>query len=83
MVNERQLWCSSRWRLRIFKIKVPPLRERGDDILALARHFLQHHAQRYRRGAMTLTGDAEAALRRHAWPGNVRELRNAMQRARI
>ena len=60
---------------------MPPLRERGDDIVDLARHFLQHHAQRYKRNDLGLSADAEAALRRHSWPGNVRELRNVMEQA--
>ena len=69
------------FRLRIVDIGVPALRERGEDILTLARHFLALHSRRYRRGAMTLSPQAEHALRRHPWPGNVRELRNAIEQA--
>ncbi|MFO1328204.1 MAG: sigma-54 dependent transcriptional regulator [Rubrivivax sp.] len=81
MVRDKAFRADLLFRLRIIEIKVPALRERGDDVVDLARHFLQHHAQRYRRGDMSLTPDAEAALRRHAWPGNVRELRNVMEQA--
>ena len=81
MVRNKQFRADLFFRLRIVELKVPPLRERGEDVLRLARHLLQHHAQRYRRGAMSLAADAEAALVRHPWPGNVRELRNAMEQA--
>ena len=81
MVREKSFRADLFFRLRIIEIKVPPLRERGDDVLELARHFLQHHAQRYKRGDLSLSPEAEAALSRHSWPGNVRELRNVMEQA--
>jgi len=81
MVQERRFRADLYFRLRIVELTVPPLRERGDDVLLLARHFLQHHARRYRRGEMRLSAAAQAALRRHAWPGNVRELRNVIEQA--
>ena len=81
MVREKTFRADLFFRLRIIEIKVPPLRERGDDVLVLARHFLQHHAQRYKRGDLALSSEAETALRRHPWPGNVRELRNVMEQA--
>ena len=81
MVKDKTFRADLFFRLRIIEIKVPPLRERGDDIVDLARHFLQHHAQRYKRNDLGLSADAEAALRRHSWPGNVRELRNVMEQA--
>jgi two-component system response regulator AtoC len=69
------------FRLRIIELKVPPLRARGDDVLVLARRFLDLHAARYGRGTLTLSREAEQLLRRHRWPGNVRELRNLMEQA--
>jgi DNA-binding NtrC family response regulator len=63
------------YRLNTIEIRVPPLAERPDDILALARHFLAPGRK--------LTADAREALRRHPWPGNVRELKNALQRAAL
>ncbi len=81
LVKSGQFRADLFYRLRVVEIKVPPLRERGRDILLLADHFLQLQAQRYRRGAMHLAPDAEAALLRHRWPGNVRELRNVMEQA--
>jgi DNA-binding NtrC family response regulator len=68
------------FRLNTVEIRIPPLRERRDDILPLARHFLEQHAQRYRK---QLTGFEEAAaaiLLTHNWPGNVRELDHAVER---
>lgn len=74
------------YRLRVVSIPVPPLRERPDDVLPLARHFLaQVAATCLPRGAPTpvFSDAALAALRTHRWPGNVRELMNAVQRAVI
>jgi Nif-specific regulatory protein len=65
------------FRLAVFPLQLPPLRERGDDVLLLARHFLA------RRGAPGLDAEAEARLRAYAWPGNVRELINVIERAAL
>ncbi|MBN8508780.1 MAG: sigma-54-dependent Fis family transcriptional regulator [Burkholderiales bacterium] len=81
MVQERRFRADLYFRLRIVEVAVPPLRERGDDVRLLARHFLQHHARRYRRGELRLSPAAQAGLSRHAWPGNVRELRNVIEQA--
>jgi len=70
------------YRLNVFPLLIPPLRERPDDIVPLARHFLVGHAQRAGR-QIWFSPEAEALLRRHNWPGNVRELENATQRALI
>jgi len=68
------------YRLNVFPIVLPPLRARGEDILLIARHFLDELAKQ--EGELKALGeDAERALLAHAWPGNVRELRNAVQRA--
>ncbi|MEW6271911.1 MAG: sigma-54 dependent transcriptional regulator [Thermodesulfobacteriota bacterium] len=69
------------FRLSVARLEVPPLRERGDDVLLLARRFVQELAHRYRVPPKTLAPDAEAAIRRYPWPGNVRELRNTLDRA--
>ncbi len=69
------------YRLNTIEICLPPLRERGSDILLLAEHFLRQHADRYRK---RLTGFDEAAremLRTHSWPGNVRELDHVVERS--
>jgi two-component system response regulator HydG len=68
------------YRLNVIGIAVPPLRERGDDVLLLTRHFAEAHAAELGRPAPQFTDAALAALRAHAWPGNVRELENTIQR---
>ena len=67
-------------RLAVAVIRIPPLRERGRDVLLLARHFLDDASRRYASGPRSLSPAAEAALLAHAWPGNVRELANLMER---
>jgi DNA-binding NtrC family response regulator len=69
------------YRLNTIHIEVPPLRERGDDIVRLAYHFLGKNSQRYRRNVEALTDAAISALRRYPWPGNVRELSHVIERA--
>jgi len=64
-------------------LTVPPLRERDDDVLLLADHFLAHHCGEYGRPAKALSPDARAALCEYGWPGNVRELSNVMERVVI
>jgi DNA-binding NtrC family response regulator len=64
-------------------ITLPPLRERGDDVLLLARHFLAHYARRYRKDLDGFTPAAETLLRRHRWPGNIRELKAAVSSAAL
>jgi sigma-54-dependent transcriptional regulator len=69
------------WRLAVFPIRVPPLRERREDVLALARHFLALHGAREGRPGCRLSREAEELLLAHHWPGNVRELENEILRA--
>ena len=71
------------YRLSVFEIVLPPLRERNDDILPLARAFLEEIGASIGRPAAGLSEDACDLLLRHRWPGNVRELRNAIERAVI
>jgi DNA-binding NtrC family response regulator len=69
------------YRLNTVEIRLPPLRDRGDDILRLAAHFLGRYAARYNRRFVGFDSAAQAALRAHTWPGNVRELQHAIERA--
>jgi DNA-binding NtrC family response regulator len=69
------------FRLNTIEIRLPPLRERRDDIPLLARHFLEQHARRYRRSVARLDAAALKALDEHPWPGNVRELDHVLERA--
>jgi len=71
------------YRLSVFEIELPPLRERTDDILLLADAFLKEVGTSVGRPAAGISEDARDQLVRHAWPGNVRELRNAIERAVI
>ena len=71
------------YRLNVFPLLVPSLRQRPDDIVPLAQHFLAEHGGRSGRVGLRLVPLAEKFLRAHAWPGNVRELENVMQRAVI
>ena len=71
------------YRLAVFPIALPPLRERADDIVLLAGHFLAAAARDMGKRIKGLTPEAEAMLMRYRWPGNVRELQNCMERAAI
>jgi two-component system nitrogen regulation response regulator NtrX len=71
------------FRLNVIPIHVPPLRERGDDVIRLADHFVAEFATEYGRRPKRLAPDASVALRTYAWPGNVRELRNVVERLMI
>ncbi len=68
------------YRLNALRIDVPPLRERKDDIIPLAEHFLAEFAERHNSVEKKLSASARTALTMHEWPGNVRELRNLMER---
>jgi two-component system nitrogen regulation response regulator NtrX len=71
------------FRLNVIPIYVPPLRERGDDVLRLAEHFIAEFAREYGRRPKTFSPGGVAALRAYRWPGNVRELRNTIERLMI
>lgn len=71
------------YRLAVVRIRVPPLRERAEDIEVLAEHFLAEAARAWGRPAQRLAEDAREALRRHPWPGNVRELKHRIEQAVI
>jgi two-component system, NtrC family, response regulator AtoC len=81
MVRDGKFRSDLYFRLHIVQIEVPPLRERGSDVLFLARHFLAMHGARYGRAQMSFDQTAENVLREHTWPGNVRELRNMIEQA--
>ena len=71
------------YRLKVFPLNLPTLRERLEDVLPLARHFIRRFSREMRRDAPELHPDTEARLREYQWPGNVRELRNLLERALI
>ena len=71
------------YRLSVFPVEVPPLRDRGDDVIQLAQDFLEETCKDFGREPMTLTRGQANKLRRYDWPGNVRELKNVIERAVI
>jgi formate hydrogenlyase transcriptional activator len=83
MVADRQFRSDLYYRLRVFPITVPPLRERAEDIPILVRYFAQKHAERMHRRIEIIPPEAMEALSRWQWPGNIRELENIIERAVI
>jgi len=83
MLREGKLREDLYFRLNVFHLPVPPLRERAEDIPLLAEHFLQEHLRENPSRIVGFSLPAIRALKAHSWPGNVRELRNAVQRAVI
>ncbi len=71
------------YRLSVFPIRVPPLRERQEDVIQLAQHFLDGTCRNFGRSPMTLTRAQTQAIRSYDWPGNIRELKNVIERAVI
>ncbi|RPI57885.1 MAG: sigma-54-dependent Fis family transcriptional regulator [Acidobacteria bacterium] len=69
------------YRLRVVCVRVPPLRERGDDVLLLADQFIQSASRQFRKPAVPLAAATESWFRRHGWPGNIRELENLIYQA--
>jgi formate hydrogenlyase transcriptional activator len=83
MVEERLFRSDLYYRLNVFPITVPPLRDRAEDIPLLVRYFAQKHARRMDRHIETIPAEEMEALTRYPWPGNVRELENLIERAVI
>ncbi len=81
MVQAQRFRGDLLYRLQVFHVQVPPLRDRGDDVLELAEQFAAQCAARYGKVVAGLDRSACDVLRAHLWPGNVRELRNVMERA--
>ena len=83
MVDEQRFRDDLYYRLNVFPIQLPPLRERPEDIPALVRYFVDRFARRMNRHIEVVPDDALAAMQRYAWPGNIRELANVIERAVI
>lgn len=82
-VKEGKLREDLFYRLNVFHLELPPLRERPGDIPLLARYFLEQFAEKYEKPSLPWAPDFVAALEAYPWPGNVRELRNAMERVAV
>lgn len=80
MVREKRFREDLYFRLNVVTLQLPPLRDRGEDVLLLAEHFLADFARQIGRRPPSLDAAATAALQQHRWPGNIRELRNLMER---
>ena len=83
MVDERQFRADLYYRLNVFPITVPPLRDRREDIPLLIRYFVQQNARRMNRRITSIPAETMEALTRYHWPGNIRELANFIERAVI
>jgi formate hydrogenlyase transcriptional activator len=83
LVAEQKFRQDLFYRLDVFPIHVPPLRERREDIPMLVRHFAQQFARRMKKGIDTIPAETMEALTRYEWPGNIRELQNLIERAVI
>jgi len=83
MVAAKRFRADLYYRLNVFPVQVPPLRERPEDIPVLVRHFAREVAHRMNRRALKISSSAMEALVAHSWPGNIRELQNLVERAVI
>jgi len=83
LANERRFRKDLIYRINTVELTVPPLRERGDDILLLTKHFLKMYERKYMKSELQLSEHAGAKLMQHTYPGNVRELQYAIERAVI
>ncbi len=83
MVEEGNFRKDLYYRINVFSIFIPPLRERKSDIIPLAEHFIRKYAQSMAKPERTLSPEAREMLLQHDWPGNVRELENAIERAMV
>lgn len=83
MVKEGSFRMDLLYRINTIGVELPPLRERGDDVLLLAAWFLHEFSRRYNKPGLILDDTAEEALKRWTWPGNVRELQHSIERAVI
>ncbi|MGE0683444.1 MAG: sigma-54-dependent transcriptional regulator [Candidatus Binatia bacterium] len=81
LVKKRAFRHDLYYRLHVITVELPPLRDRAEDIPALARHFVRRYSQENGKDLTAIADDALALLQTYAWPGNIRELENAMERA--
>jgi formate hydrogenlyase transcriptional activator len=81
MIVGKQFRSDLYYRLNVFPISIPPLRERPEDIPLLVRHFVQQFAQRMNKTIEAISSETVEALTRYPWPGNIRELQNVMERS--
>jgi len=83
MVQQNRFRSDLYFRLKVIELVLPPLRERGEDLIELAHHFLQRYSQRHQKSGLSFSEDAINSLTQYSWPGNVRELANLIESAVI
>ena len=83
MVDEGTFREDLFYRLNVFSITIPPLRERPEDIIPIAEHFLSHFSRKFQKTFAGFTQDVIQCLQEHPWKGNVRELRNVIERVTL
>jgi formate hydrogenlyase transcriptional activator len=83
LVSEQKFRSDLYYRLNVFPVRVPALRERPEDIPLLVRHFVQQYSRRISRAIDTIPSDTMTTLVKYPWPGNIRELQNVIERAVI
>src|SRR6266487_3773390 len=83
MINQRQFRADLFYRLSVFPIELPPLRDRPEDIRLLVHHFVMDYAARMDKRITAISEEFMTDLVRHSWPGNVRELQNCIERSVI
>ncbi len=83
MIRENSFRQDLLYRINTVEIKLPPLRERRDDIIILAEHFLEQYTRKYRKEVRRISAETKKALRAYHWPGNIRELQHSIERAVI
>lgn len=83
MVNEGSFREDLYYRINMFEIDIPPLRERTDDIPPLVKYYLEKFKVKYQKPALKLSASVSGKLQKYGWPGNIRELKNAIERAVI
>jgi formate hydrogenlyase transcriptional activator len=83
LVDERRFRSDLYYRLNVFPVRVPALRERPEDIPLLVRHFVQQYSRRLGKAIDTIPSETMTMLVKYPWPGNIRELQNVIERAAI
>jgi transcriptional regulator with PAS, ATPase and Fis domain len=71
------------YRLNVISLTLPPLRDRGEDAVSLAQHFIDSYSKKYKRSAFKLYSEQKASIKKYTWPGNIRELKNKVESAVI
>jgi transcriptional regulator with PAS, ATPase and Fis domain len=71
------------YRLNVISLTLPPLRDRGEDSVSLAQHFIDSYSKKYKRSAFKLSSEQKASIKKYTWPGNIRELKNKVESAVI